>query len=326
MKIAVFGYYHALNAGDDRIQYCLTRLLQGHTVVFLPHYLPPPRAYLQTFDWILIGGGGLVFEKVGIWSQVKDWLKHCKAKIGVLGLGVNQVTPDLWSEVVQLIDRSTFFYVRDQPSKALLNHHPKVEVYPDLTWCYPLRSQRSSPGTGIALNLLPCHWKDYDPQAWVQELADRTVHPFPFHFGRQRDFDLLNGFFPDMVPSEFSLQPLIKSETLVACRFHAIVFAMQLGKPFVAINYDDKVKRLLNESHLTDFCLETTEYGLLNQKLSDISRDRDRILTQIQQFASDNQQQAQQLITSVQSHLASDQSKNPGQASLFRRVTHRLKF
>jgi hypothetical protein len=33
--------------------------------VFLPHYLPPPKEYLETFDWILIGGGGLVFERLG---------------------------------------------------------------------------------------------------------------------------------------------------------------------------------------------------------------------------------------------------------------------
>lgn len=50
MKIAVFGYYHSLNAGDDRIQYSITKLLEGNTVVFLPHYLPPPREYLETFD------------------------------------------------------------------------------------------------------------------------------------------------------------------------------------------------------------------------------------------------------------------------------------
>lgn len=306
MKVAVFGYYNALNAGDDRLQYCVTRLLKGHQVVFLPHYLPPPKEYLQSFDWILIGGGGLVFERVGIWINTSKWLRNCSAKIGVLGLGINHLSPELLLEVSSLIECAKFFYVRDHASQALLNHHPKVEVYPDLTWCFPLPvEQPKGEPQGIALNLLPCHWRSFDISAWVKLLENFQIHPFPFHFGGGRDFDLLKSYFGDRTPSEFSLKPLADSQLLIACRFHAIIFAMQLGKPFIAINYDDKVQRLLTEADLLDCCLQTTEHPLLLAKIQFVLENQSFIQQKISVFSQKQKIYAQNLVQSIQSHLHS---------------------
>lgn len=305
MKIAIFGYYNALNAGDDRIQYCITRLLKGHQIVFLPHYVLPPRAYLQSFDWILIGGGGLVFERVGIWANTAQWIKHCNAKIGVFGLGVNRVSQDLLADVLALVEHSEFFYVRDALSKSLLNH-PKVEIYPDLTWCFPLnREEKWDSGQGVALNLLPCHWQDLDIEAWLKKLSGWPIEPFPFHFGPNRDFDLLEKYFGDRTPQEFTLSPLLKCQLLVACRFHAIVFAMQLRKPFIAINYDDKVYRLLLEADLLECCLQTTEYAQLPEKIQFVVENRFALQQKIDRFAQIQQQQAEDLRQSIQRYLVS---------------------
>ncbi|HEY9698666.1 MAG TPA: polysaccharide pyruvyl transferase family protein [Trichocoleus sp.] len=305
MKIAVFGYYNSLNAGDDRIQYSITKLMEGNTIIFLPHYLSPPREYLETFDWILIGGGGLVFERVGIWVDVRKWLRYCKAKIGILGLGVNCVTEELEPELSSLIEASEFFYVRDDESKRLLNQHAHVEVHPDLTWCFPVNSEASATQEqGIALNLLPCHWKEFNHNAWIESLSSFQTHPFPFHFGQNRDFSLLRHYFGDKTPSEFSLQPLIKSKLLVACRYHAIVFAMQMGKPFIAINYDEKVKRLLEESDLMECCLETTEHHLLPNKIQFVLDHQIELQNKIDRFATLEKERAKHLRNKVQSYTA----------------------
>src|SRR6185436_6357089 len=50
VNIAVFGWYHHRNAGDDRIQQCLTRWLDGHTLAFLPAGRRPPVHLLRTYD------------------------------------------------------------------------------------------------------------------------------------------------------------------------------------------------------------------------------------------------------------------------------------
>lgn len=305
MKIAVFGYYNALNAGDDRIQHCITQLLQGNTIVFLPHYLTPPKEYLQSFDWILIGGGGLVFDRVGIWTDVKKWLRYCRAKIGVLGLGVNRVSEELKPELSALIKAAQFFYVRDQQSKKLLVDNSKVEVHPDLTWCFPLDSGTLNiKGQGVALNLLPCHWKEFNHSAWIETLNKFQVHPLPFCFSQGKDFELLRHYFGDATPSEFSLQPLLKSRIIVACRYHAIIFAMQARKPFIAINYDEKVYRLLYESNLLECCLETTEYHLLKEKIQFVLDNETELVKKIDAFAILEEERAKELSKSVKHYLA----------------------
>ena len=305
MKIAVFGYYNALNAGDDRIQDCITKLLKGHTVVFLPHFLPPPKEYIQSFDWILIGGGGLVFERVGIWVKPKQWIKKCKAKIGVFGLGVNHVSSILLEEVYTIINHSEFFFVRDEQSKILLNNHPKINVQPDPTWCFPFQFQTNliEENKSIALNLLPCHWKQFEPNAWVKSLSEFEVQPFPFHFGTDRDGDLLESYYSNSTPKEFSLEPLIKSQIVVACRFHAIIFAMQLGKVFIAINYDDKVKRLLTDADLLECCLETTEHNLLKEKIEFVKDNKAILRQKINKFAQEQINHAENLKEEIQRHL-----------------------
>ncbi|BAT55544.1 polysaccharide pyruvyl transferase [Nostoc sp. NIES-3756] len=309
MKIAVFGYYNALNAGDDRIQYCITKLCEGNTVVFLPHYLPAPQEYLRDFDWILIGGGGLVFERVGIWVNTKQWLRKTRAKVGILGLGVNRVSDELLIELSYLLERSVFFFVRDEKSKLLLNNHPKIQVHPDLTWCFPFlpsNNQLTIASKKIAVNLVPCHWKDFEPDKWIVELkklSDFQLIPFPFNFNLKKDVDLLKLYFNNINTQEFSLQPLQDSQIIVACRYHAIVFAMQLGKPFIAINYDEKIERLLRESDLVECGLETTEYELLLEKIDFILNNQKIVQKKINDYANLQTQNAKELTKSIKNYL-----------------------
>ncbi|MTJ11412.1 polysaccharide pyruvyl transferase family protein [Anabaena sp. UHCC 0187] len=325
MKIAVFGYYNALNAGDDRIQYSITRLLQGNSIVFLPHYLSPPQEYLQSFDWILIGGGGLVFERVGIWVNTKQWIKKCKAKIGVFGLGVNRVSPDLLPDLYDLIESSEFFYVRDEQSRSLLNNHPQVEVHPDLTWCFPLPVEpNTSVSNKIAINLVPCHWKEFDVEMWLKELSKFQLNPFPLNFNKNRDFDLLKTYFGDITPQEFSLQPLRESEILVACRYHAIIFAMQMGKPFVAINYDEKVERLLKEANLSELCLETTQSALLPEKINFILANQAEIRDKIKLFVDRQQERSVHLTESIQKYLKYTQKDSRTSFGYFKAIVKQI--
>ena len=304
MNIAIFGYYNFFNAGDDRIQHCLKRILQGHIITFLPHFLPPPNLdYLNTFDWIIIGGGGLVRERVGIWVKMNQWLKNVRANIGVIGLGINSLTPELSLEVFSLLDYAKFFWVRDRQSKLLLNSDSRVEVHPDLTWSFPLTSKISDRDCqSIAINLTPCQGK-LNAKQWLQSDFERLV-PFPLYFTKNRDYQLLRQYFGDRTPEEFTLEPLINSKLLVACRYHGIVFAMQLGIPFIAINYDDKVKRLLVESGLEELCLELREAELLSSKINYLENNLAAIKAKINLYAQEQTQLAQIMLGQLNNQIA----------------------
>ena len=72
---------------------------------------------------------------------------------------------------------------------------------------------------------------------------------------------------------------------LIACRYHAIVFAMQLGKPLIAINYDDKVQRLLVESGLSNFCLELDQSDLLREKIKYLQAHELEVKNKVNSYA-----------------------------------------
>jgi hypothetical protein len=336
MRIAFFGYYNFLNAGDDRIQSCLKRIFAGHILVFLPHFEPiPPLSFLNTFDWLIIGGGGLIRERVGIWVNMASWLKSVRANVGVVGLGVNSLTPELAVEVSSLIKYAQFFFVRDQQSKQLLNNDPKVEVYPDLTWCFPLsktcyqvdsqENNQSNFSDVVAINLTPGITQPYEPEKWIEQCKHLNLIPFPLYFTKNNDYWLLKQYFQH-VPEEFDLQPLIQSKFLLACRFHAIAFAMQLGKPLIGINYDDKVRRLLIESNLSELCLEVTEHNLLPEKINYLAANQVIIQQKIATYGTQQTQLAQVMLQKLNYYLQNTPLKEHPRTVWKRKIKQVLKI
>lgn len=303
MQIAIFGFYNSLNAGDDRIQEAITHLLggRGHQLYFLPHHLEPPIGMLKHMDWVLIGGGGLVFSPHGIWVRMRRWMRKIRAKIGVLGLGINQLPDVLRTEIDDLAERSSFFFVRDQRSHDLTGRHPRVRVAPDLTWLIPhaLPAGVTVPQRfRFAVNLVPCHWKPFDPDQWMKHFPQGESLPFPFYLTEKHDVGLLRRYFPD-VPTQFSLMPLLAAQILVGARFHSIIFALQLGKPFVAIAYDDKVRELCRESGLAEYCLDTEEHELLPERLERLTGSEAAVRERIGEFARRQRAEAAALASSV---------------------------
>jgi polysaccharide pyruvyl transferase WcaK-like protein len=288
MKIAVFGPYGGLDCGDERVQYAIKRTLTGHTLVFLPHDIYPPVDLLKNFDWILIGGGGVLFERHGIWVDMKHWLRRTRARVGIIGLGVLSLTEMLREEVQELIQRSEFFFVRDQESKEMIGSFSKVEVRPDLTWLLPLRSVLKEKQTDrrLALNLAPSSSSDYDPNAWADAVGNESVAPLPLHYGPRRDFDLLRQLFPTNTPSEFDSATIAQCEAVIGCRYHAITFALQLRKPFIAIDWESRCERLLKKCGLQQYYLKSSEPNLLCEKLQSLRANRSGLLKQIDTYAS----------------------------------------
>ena len=93
MNIAIFGWYHHQNAGDDRMQSCLTRWLDGHTLAFLPAGRPPPIELLRTYDAVLIGGGGLIARSGGLFRGMAAWVRATRIPVGLAGVSVERYRP-----------------------------------------------------------------------------------------------------------------------------------------------------------------------------------------------------------------------------------------
>ncbi|HIK06686.1 MAG TPA: polysaccharide pyruvyl transferase family protein [Trichormus sp. M33_DOE_039] len=328
MKIAVFGYYHHLNYGDDRLGQALVHALYPHNVVLLPHNQEPPS--MEWFDFILIGGGGLVWAKVGIWQQIKTWLKNSKKPFGVVGLGINELNDDMKPDLLWMADNATLFVVRDQKSHQLLDYHPKVRVLPDLTWMIPYSFRTNNPKSEtIAVSLASKHPQGYDPIIWGKLIRQigKTV-PFPLRFGVKHDSDIFHKLGYENIHQEFSIAPLYECSYLIGSRFHSIVFALQIGIPFIAVLYDDKVTRLLDDNQLSDLGIGAFEYDQLPLKLNYLKSNINSISSRIESVSNRLRLGGEQLeglllnVTQQLNEFKSSRSNNYLMQKIKRYITH----
>ena len=297
MRIAVFGYYNTRNEGDARLQQVITHMLGGqHELVFLLHHWLPPISFLREFDWVLIGGGELVQRHIGIWCNTRDWIGTSGVRVGVLGLGAKEVDTRLAAEVRTILDTAQFFFVRDAVSKRLLADDSRIQVAPDLSWVLPLPANRTEPDPDrIAVNLGWCPATGFEPERWLNILKGRyNTDPMPFYFGGRPgvgDAQFLAQHYSQL-PERFTLDPMEKCWLTVACRYHAITYAIQLRRPFVAISYDDKVERLCQQAGLSEFCLKADESSKLEAVIERARKERAEIIRKMDVFASAQEKSA----------------------------------
>jgi polysaccharide pyruvyl transferase WcaK-like protein len=65
----------------------------------------------------------------------------------------------------------------------------------------------------------------------------------------------------------------------VTCRFHAVVFAHMLNIPVLAINHHPKVRSLMNDLGLSEYCVDigNCDLSVLTEKFSSLVNNRDEI-------------------------------------------------
>lgn len=250
MNIAVFGWYHHRNAGDDRIQQCLTRWLDGHTLAFLPAGRRPPVHLLRTCDAAILGGGGLIRNEGGIFRGLARWVRQAGIPVALVGVSVEGITPGLRRELREFLDVCCFAWFRDRGSLEVVGDHPRAFVAPDVTWLYPFEPAEQE-GRGLAVCVAP---GTLQPRAaWRDALAalGEPLHPWPLYFENGGDAAGLRELVTDRpLPAEFDLGPARQAAAVLTGRFHGLLFALQLGRPALAASDAPKVRRFLDDNGL----------------------------------------------------------------------------
>ncbi|MBK8900850.1 MAG: polysaccharide pyruvyl transferase family protein [Anaerolineaceae bacterium] len=291
INIGVMGYYGYGNLGDEVILENLQGFLSPHRVIPMPLGLtksPDLIRRLNALDFLILGGGGL-YRKAppSPFGVFGDWGDAVTTPIGVLGLGVEKLAPHHMSATHQLIDKSSFFFVRDEESQRILGH-PRVQVAPDLTFYNPIKAlMTGSSGEEVVcgVNLRPSH----DAVAnWRHALLDlpvtKKVFPFSIH-PELGDREALLELDPNC-PDEFNLNNFAAVDIVVGAAFHSIVFAIQLGIPVIAINYDPKVYRLMHEIGLSQYMLEWHEWDRLRSCYEQALTEREVIRQRMNVYTS----------------------------------------
>lgn len=246
MNIAVFGWYHHRNAGDDRIQQCLTRWLEGHTLAFLPAGRRPPVHLLRTYDAAILGGGGIIRDRGGLFRDMAGWVRAAGIPVALAGVSVEGMTPELRAELRAFLDVCSFAWFRDRGSLAEVGEHPRAFVAPDVTWLYPFEPAPEE-GEGLAVT---------SGRDGLDALRV-PLHPWPLYFENGGEAAKLREAFPDRhVPEEWDLEPARRAAAVLTGRFHGLLFAIQLGRPALATSDAPKVRRFLEDNHLEGWHLQ----------------------------------------------------------------------
>ena len=316
MRIGLIGWYGHDNAGDDRILFCLRRFLDNHEIL-VTSGLRDAMARIEDLnrcDYVIFGGGGLILRGYGIYSKLIDQIRP---RLACVGISIEAVARDNEQLIEALKDKSDFILVRDARSLRLLGNHPKAILGPDVTFLYPFEVTTPVEAQVCGVNLRPWQYWHWEHNGRLHRFMTRlnrrlsflkAIYPFPkwrperamaillsaFQYlvpvplyteacAAETDVHMLRRFFTQ-VSTKFSPEDLGRCRFLVGMRLHSLIFACQMGIPFLSLSYQPKCLefcRSLGLEHLSVNIYDLSTMSLRLQSLKDeYSTLRDRLISE----------------------------------------------
>jgi len=333
MRFAVVGFYGHYNAGDDRMLYCLKRLLAEHEVWPINGFAGIRQHWdeINRCDYVLFGGGGVIQRGTGGHAPL---FAELRPKLACVGISVEAVHQDNIELIEVLKEKSEWILVRDAESSERFGSHPKVTVGPDLTFLDPYDVAAPSKENVCGINLLPWpYWKtEYKSQfdklmrrldrrfafikkayplpKWEPEKALAVLNesfsslvPIPLYCetGRPNDVSMLSGLFGE-VPSEFSAARMAGCRTIVSMRLHALIFACQMGIPFISLSYQPKNVGFCKSVGMQQYSVDLFRMKELSQAIGELRESYGELRERLLEVRAESQQRITALMNELLGH------------------------
>jgi radical SAM protein with 4Fe4S-binding SPASM domain len=303
MKIGLIGWYGHGNAGDERILHCLRRFFDGHGLFVTGGFSDAAKKVdcLNSCDYVLLGGGGLILRGL---NRHVDLIRRIRPPLGCVGLGVETCHEDNADFVDVLKQKCEFILVRDPQSRELLANHFKVIVGPDLTFLYPYDVITPIESDGCGVNLRPWNAGDgWDPARAYEIIAQQfsSLRPLPFYCerGQESDADAIRLFFGPMDDTIALPNALQSCRYVIGMRFHSLVFACQMGIPFVSLSYQPKNERLCEALGMPHLSVDLSNTERLHDAIAALKNSYSEIRERLLLF----REQAHEDITSTMTNI-----------------------
>ena len=299
MKIGLIGWYGHANLGDERILDCLKRYFFQHEVLPMRSLSEAMKniPLLNSCDFVLLGGGGLILRNMNGYIPL---LEKITKPFGCVGISVEAVHEDNIFFIEMLKEKALFILVRDQSSKELLKNHFKVIHSADLTFLYPYPVAEMVQEDICCLNLrnwpfwqaehggvyarymqaLSAQRNDlynsYPHAKWDPDLAVAhtinnfaIVRPLPLYFeeGTVNDVEELKKFFSKINWNDDPIALLSTSRYFLSMRLHGLIFACQMGIPFLSLDYQPKNKVFCEEMGLSELGVNIYDPDKIPEKI-----------------------------------------------------------
>lgn len=248
-RLGIWGWWQGNNLGDNWIKKVFTH--------FFPkaEFIDTSVQRLESFDFVVCGGGGLfVYDVIAPWNDLSSKVLK-RTAFGMLGLGAE--FPHESKIAAELYESARFFYVRDQYSLDCMNLR-NVERSYDVTFAMPLSPVDEN---SLDMNRLFFVWRDGG------ELLENAKFRKYISAGASKEewYQVINRHFGSRTEDDFQTTEADIEERISGCgfvisgRYHGIVAAIQKGLPFIAIDVCPKIRALVRECDLEEYCVKINE-------------------------------------------------------------------
>lgn len=258
-RLAIWGWWQGCNLGDNWIKHTLANLFPE------PEFIDTRVGDFSMYDFVICGGGGLF-----IYDTIWPWFNYTqKTPFGMLGLGAE--FPHTSDQAKKLSRNAKFFYVRDQYSLDCMKIDDIERSY-DLTFAAPLSFTDS---TSLDMDQLFFVWRD--------GLALSKNEQFKNYICYEQNVDtykrIISEEFNEIVSDDFQTVGDDIGNRIGSCgfvisgRFHGIVAAIQKGLPCIAIDICPKIRVLMEDCGLGEYCIKVNETERLKELIRRAKND-----------------------------------------------------
>lgn len=283
MKIAIIGYYGHNNLGDELNLFEMMKLIrkqypEAEITVFsggLPYLyyqvdyplvladklgLKGYRDTLNTFDLVIVGGGGLVFFGANYFNFLMEDLKvpYIFSRVGMDDRIVN---PTVVSELKGILSRAYHVSVRTTSDRLLAEKHLGLtcDVVPEAIWNYKAEKTpfvHSGKKILASINTYASKYTGSVKKALMGLTTPNTVYTVSMQ-------DSSNDFYfnieatphkriilPEAVSLHSKASYLASMDLVITSRLHAGLIAISHGVPAIMMKSTPKIAFLLKDLHL----------------------------------------------------------------------------
>jgi len=290
-RIFVATWREGKNFGDDYLALTLTKYLKktfpGTEIVQTDLHLN--NHVLTRRDTLIIGGGGLWGSSGtgSLESRLYSAWMNTPSKLIIANIGIESFNSSSLGQLTKLCNKAELFSLRDETSLLTVKEalgESKAFWGVDNSYLDPIQIKREPLKGFIGVNLCgpeqENYRKNYSMQLIIETISKLAKLGYEIralvmtYDGPLTDYKYCRQIDPNC-SSRFSAAPYRTCEIFIGMHFHSIVMALQNSVPVIAINYSDKVKRIMQEYDLGTYCLEPDD-PMLFDKLISLIRTMDR--------------------------------------------------
>lgn len=255
-KLAIWGWWQGHNLGDNWIR-SINKKCFPNAIFISTDY-----SKIEKFDFVLIGGGGVFIN-----DTISPWNVENIPAFGAWGIGAEFQHKN--KNAQNLAKQADFFWARDKHSYELMHIDNGEEAY-DVTFVDPLDW---SENVNIDSVLLIWYIKDTVSSKLYSTYTYRGDTPFEeckiylkncFSAIKESDFQTYDDDISSLIGD---------SGVIISGKYHGIVAAIQMGIPCVAIEVSTKLRDIMTECGLEEYCISVDETSKLPQVINKLKQN-----------------------------------------------------